>query len=201
MDVGSATSASLYNYQATLKSGGQTSAVLQALDSAYTSASASVQSASDPTSALLGASTVGALAIGVSAVNQAAGSSGAISGLQSPTFGGLDAHSATSLLAGLGTSASASSGGLQGFATAVTSNATLALQAYQTQQAYTVSTPGAQTSPSSTPTTTLAGSASPVSSAPAAPAPAAPTQDQDSAAAQLLAAQAALNPAALSLLA
>jgi len=206
MDIGSATSTSLYNYQTNLKSGSQSSAILQALDSAYTSASAA-DASSDPTTALLGASTVGALTIGINAVNQAAnsasgssGSSSAISGLSSATFGGLNSTSAISLLAGLGSSSS-SSAGLQGFGASVLGSNTLAIAAYQAQQDYPASTPAAQTSPSSTPTTTIADTSTQTPAVPAATSANAATQDQVSPAALQQAVQAALNPAVVSLLA
>lgn len=200
MDVGSASALSLYTYQSTLKSGGQASAVQQALGDAYSSLSASASpKASDPLAALAGASAIGPLVSAITALGAHASgsSSNAIAGLQSPTFGGLDANSAAGLLASLGTKSDTS--GLQGFTSAVGSASLLAIQAYQSQQNHPVSTPSAKTSPTSAPTTTVADT-SPRRPAEAA-AHAAPTQEQAAQAAIQQVVQAVSNPSLLSLLA
>ena len=211
MDIGSTTATSLYNYQTTLKSSGQSSAVIQALGQAYTAVEAATgPSSSDPLAGLAGASAVGSLLSGLTTLSQAqsssdggsdSGSTGsttsALSGLQANTYGGLDSNSATALLASLNTSSSSS--GLQGFSAAVDSKGTLAVAAYQAQQAYPVSTPSASASPSSTPTTTLADTGSQSSAVPASSGTAATPQEQATAVQQAI--QTALSPVQLSLLA
>jgi hypothetical protein len=209
MDIGTASSLSAYTYQSNLQSGGQSAAVLQALNSAYSNSSADALSSSDPLAALAGSSTVGPLVSGITALSQATAAAAgtpatSVSGLQTPTFGGLDSNSATALLASITTAGSTS--GLQGFDAAVGGNSTIAIAAYQAQQAYPVSTPAAQTSPSTTPTTTVAVSdATPASTTPSAVAQAsgtsAATTDANSPAAVQQAITAALSPSVLSLLA
>jgi hypothetical protein len=208
MDIGSATAASQYSYQTTLQSSGQNAAVQQALATTYTAVEAATgPSSSDPLAGLAGASAVSSLVSGINTMNQASQAasgtqSNTIAGLQSATFGGLDSTSATSLLASL--NASSSNSGLQGFGAAVAGATTLAIAAYQAQQAYPTTTPAAQTSPSSTPTTTVTDtSTQPTAVAPTTEAnsPSATTQDQSSPAALQQAVQAALNPSIISMLA
>ena len=171
MDIGATTSLAQYNYQTTAQTSGQSAAVLQALDQAYTAVSdasaggtdpltalaGAPDTGTDPLAALAGASAVGPLVSAITTLAQAAnpaGGSGGITGVQAiPTFGGLSVTSATSLLASLGTSTQDTSG-LQGFDAAVNGNVNLAIAAYQAQQAYPVTAPAAQASPSSTPTST-----------------------------------------------
>lgn len=193
MDVGSATAQSLYAYQGTLKSGGQGAAVQQALADAYGAISSNPDS--DPLSALAGASTIGPL---VSALTALGSQSGAVAGLHSATFGGLDANSASGLLASMAPKADTS--GLQGFTSALGSANALAIQAYQSQQIHPVSTPSAQTSPTSAPTTTVADTSTRHPAVPAVPTAGAPTPEQAVQTAIQQAVQAVSNPSLLSLL-
>jgi hypothetical protein len=119
--------------------------------------------------------------------------------LQDNTFGGLDTNSATALLASI--TPATDTGGLQGFDSGVSATASLAIAAYQAQQAYPVSSPAVQGSPSSTPTSTLADtSTQPQALAPASTGTASP-QDPATNASVQQALQASLTPAVLSLLA
>jgi len=108
---------------------------------------------------------------------------------QSAGIGGLDTNSAAGLLVSLGGAQSDTAG-----------RAGLAIAAYQAQQAYPVSTPAAQASPSSTPTTTLTGSPGPTP-VPAAPAAVQASQDPAANPALQQALLASLSPVNLSLLA
>jgi hypothetical protein len=129
MDTGSV-SLSQYSYQTTLAESGQKSAVLQALASAYSATAAT--GADDPLAAAAGSSAVGALVNGITALT---GGKGADKAAYAATFGGLNASSATSLLASLGTG-SGDTSGLQGFDPAVTTGVNLAATAYQARKAY-----------------------------------------------------------------
>jgi hypothetical protein len=120
---------------------------------------------------------------------QAAPVPGPVEAAQAAATGGLDSNSAAGLLASLGGAQSATAG-----------RASLAIAAYQAQQAYPVSAPAAQGSPSSTPTTTLLQSPGPVP-APAPPAAAPASQDPAANPAVQQALQASLNPMNVSLLA
>jgi hypothetical protein len=118
----------------------------------------------------------------------AAPQTSAISGAQSAT-GGLDTNSATALLASLGGAPPVGPAPAQ------------AIAAYQTQQAYPASAPAAQTSPSSTPTSTVADTSG--QPAPFAQASAATPAGQDPATTAYLqqGVQALINPTVMSLLA
>ena len=126
----SAISATQYSYQTTLAGSGQQAAVLQALAGTYAAtAAATSPSSDDPLAAVAGASAVGPLVSGITALTHGQGVQGTA---YAATFGGLDTTSATSLLASLGSGADAGSG-LQGFGAGLNANATLAATAYQAQ--------------------------------------------------------------------
>jgi len=202
MDVGTATSTAAYSYQATLQASGQSAAVLQALANAYSNSSASAQDSADPLASLAGASSVGSLVSGITTLTQAASGSKstAISGLQDATFGGLDTSAAASLMASVTDSSGTS--GLQGFDTGVSTQASLAIAAYQAQQTYSVPAPAAQSSPSSTPSSTVSDSTATTPAAvPQASGTASTSQDPNSNAAIQQAVAAAISPSVLSLLA
>jgi hypothetical protein len=140
MEVGSTGSSALQSYQSTLKTSGQSAAVLQALANAYKSASSDAASSdTDPLAALAGASAISALTVGINTVSQAikaaSGDTSQTSAVSYPaTYGGMDASSAKSLLAS--TASSSDTSGLQGFGSALDPGATLAVAAYQAQQDY-----------------------------------------------------------------
>jgi hypothetical protein len=147
MDLGAALSVSSYSYQTTTQNSGSSAGVVQALSQAYdATAAATSPSSSDPLAALAGASAIGPLVSGLTALTQANQPSG--QGVQGVSFassyGGLDLTSATSLLAGLG-SGSDSAAGLQGFGSAVSGPADLAAAGYLAQQAYGAQDPAATT--------------------------------------------------------
>lgn len=167
MDVGSATSPSAYSYQASMQSSAQPAVALQALVQVYSGSDASnPQGSGDPLAALAGSSALTPLVSGITALSQAsqagqttqAGDAGAASdngveGLSDATFGGLDNNSASALLASMADGSDTS--GLQGFDAAVAGGVTVALATYQVTQGYAGPAPAAQTSPSSTPTSTV----------------------------------------------
>jgi hypothetical protein len=164
MDVGSATSPSAYSYQASLQSSAQPAVALQALVQVYSGSDASnPQGSGDPLASLAGSSSLTPLVSGITALSQAsqagnAGEAGAASdngveGLSDATFGGLDNNSASALLASMADGSDTS--GLQGFDAAVAGGVTVALATYQVTQGYAGPAPAAQTSPSSTPTSTV----------------------------------------------
>jgi len=171
MDVGSATSPSAYSYQASLQSSAQPAVALQALVQTYSGSDASnALGSSDPLAALAGSSSLTPLVSGITAMSQAvqAGQTGAtgdsgtasdngVTGLSDTTFGGLDNNSASALLASMADGTDTS--GLQGFDSAVAGGVTVAMASYQVTQGYLVSAPAAPPSPSSTPTSTVAGGA------------------------------------------
>jgi hypothetical protein len=164
MDVGSATSPSAYSYQASMQSSAQPAVALQALVQVYSGSDASnPQGSGDPLASLAGSSSLTPLVSGITALSQAsqagnAGEAGAASdngveGLSDATFGGLDNNSASALLASMADGSDTS--GLQGFDAAVAGGVTVALATYQVTQGYAGPAPAAQTSPSSTPTSTV----------------------------------------------
>ena len=201
MDIGTTLAAS--NYQTALKSGGQSGAVLQALDQTYTAVTGA-NDGTDPLAALAGASAIGPLVSGITAMTQAANQANdtatqaaGITGVQfAPSFGGLDLNSATSLLASLGSTDNTA--GLQGFSAAATAGVNLAIAAYNAQQSYPA---GTQTTPSGL-TAAPGTGAAPVQAAGAAPASAQSDQQNPATPAYLQQAAAAVtSPAILSLLA
>lgn len=141
MDVsGTSSSTSLYAYQSAVAANGQTSAVFQALTSAYNSSASS--DGTDPLTALVGEANNSSLVSAIYTQGQAlqsGGTGGSTSGIQglapSQIVGGLDASAASSLLQGLSTDSS-SGNGLQGFDAAIGGAVTLATTASQAQQAY-----------------------------------------------------------------
>jgi hypothetical protein len=112
---------------------------------------------------------------------------------QPAVTGGLDNNSAAALLASLNHGAQQ--------AAPMGPSATQAIAAYQAQQTYPVSTPPAQTSPSSTPTTPVADTPSQTLNTIPASTPPPPEPDAISSAAVQQAALASINPQVTNLLA
>jgi len=127
MDIGGASSLSLYTYQTTAQSSGRQAAALQALAQTYTNAADSGAGLfqSDPLASLAG--TDQAIASLTSGIYSASSGSFSTEGLSSATVGGLDASSAAGLLGSL------TGSGLESLSSVQPSTAA-ALAAYQLQQ-------------------------------------------------------------------
>ena len=182
MDVGPVSAQSPYRYQQAQPNPGPAAA------------------SREPVSTLAAASAVGSQGNALTAnvpTGKPAGSAenqlSAINGLElPPTFHGMDASSAASLLASLD---GGDGGGSQGFEAAINGGAIVAMAAYQVQLSF----PGNPTPAETAATPSLAPPAS--VPAPAVAAPAATAQDSGSPGVAQQAVQAALNPTNLSLFA
>ena len=126
MDLGTASTLSLFNFQTAAASGGQPAAILQAMTRLYVDATA--RTGANALDDLVLSAGLAPLA---EAVNTLAGAGGTVpvESLQSfLTYGGLSGASAANLFSN---DVPASNAGLNGFDTAITARATLALAAYQ----------------------------------------------------------------------
>jgi hypothetical protein len=150
MDVGTTTSQNLYSYQSAVAGGTQAQAIFQTLTKAYAQSSSAL-SATDGLSVLAGQAnlkplisaiyTQGKAIQAADAANgtdstSASNATNAIAGLQSGSYGNLDASAASSLLTQLFGGGGDSSSTLQGFGVGLSSASSLASVAADARKAY-----------------------------------------------------------------
>lgn len=138
LDLGTASALSLFNFQTAAASGGQSAAILQAMTRLYDDAT--VRTGANALDDVVLSAGLAPLA---EAVNTLANGEGAatvpIETLQSYlTYGGMNGASAANLFSNDGSTGNT---GLNGFDTAITARATLALAAYQASQNFLGPTP------------------------------------------------------------
>ena len=128
MDLGTASALSLFNFQAASAASGQSAALLQAMTRLYDQATAST--GTNALDSLVLRAGLAPLAEAVNTLSSAGGTGTVpVESLQPYfTYGGLNGASAANLFS---TGTSTGNSGLNGFDTAISASATLALVAYQ----------------------------------------------------------------------